>query len=455
MKQRIDVPTLLKDFAAVFKAAGFSCWFVGGAVRDRLLGKPAEDWDAATDATPQQVMGLFRSVIPIGLQHGTVVVRWRGASIETTTLRVDGVYRDGRRPETVQFTSELCEDLSRRDFTINGMAVDPFSGTVIDLFDGLTDLANGLVRAIGDPLVRFAEDGLRPLRAIRFACRFGFSIDGPTLAAIPFSIDQFRKVSVERIREEFSKILLATRPSIGIGLLETTGLLPEFLPELAACRGVGQGGPHRFDVFDHQAQACNATPAELELRLAALLHDIGKPARRVAGPDGGLSFHGHDQLSAEMSGQALRRLKYPNTIISQVTHLVRHHMFDYSADWSDAAVRRFVHRVGLDMVRPLALLRLADMTGARGCPADPRSVLPLLDRVAALQARDQAFTLKDLAIGGDDLAASGWPKGPLMGRVLAELLETVLDDPDLNERERLLAIASRLKGKYGIESTGF
>jgi tRNA nucleotidyltransferase/poly(A) polymerase len=208
----------------VFKRAGFSCYFVGGAVRDRLLGQSAADWDAATDARPEEVIKLFRTVIPTGVQHGTVTVRWQGESIETTTFRVDGDYRDGRRPESVRFTADLLEDLSRRDFTINGMAVDPASGEVVDPFGGREDLAAGLVRAIGDPAARFSEDGLRPLRAVRFACRFGFAIEEATLQAIPAAIDRFRQVSAERVREEWSRILLSAKPSYGIRLLQQTGL---------------------------------------------------------------------------------------------------------------------------------------------------------------------------------------------------------------------------------------
>ena len=448
--KRIDIPRELKEFAEVFTTAGFVCYFVGGAVRDRLLGQPAADWDAATDARPEEVMKLFRTVIPTGVQHGTVTVRWRGKSIETTTFRIDGDYRDGRRPESVRFTADLLEDLSRRDFTINGMAVDPASGEVVDPFCGRKDLADGQVRAIGTPAARFGEDGLRPLRAVRFACRFGFAIENATLQAIPEAMDRFRQVSAERVREEWSKILLSKKPSYGIRLLEQTGLLAEFLPELASCRGVGQGGPHRFDVLDHQAYACDAAPVELSLRLAAVLHDIGKPARRVEGNDGDLSFYGHDQESARLAELVLRRLKYPNSLIAEVTHLVRHHMFDYSSDWTDAAVRRFVNRVGMDMIKPLAALRLADTSGMSGIPADPRRVMPLLDRVAELKAKDQAFGLKDLAIGGKELLELGWPKGPSMGLALSELLEAVLDDPELNKPDRLLAIAGKLKEKYGV-----
>jgi len=450
MAKRVSVPKDLREFAEVFSAAGFACYFVGGAVRDSLLGKPVSDWDAATDAKPEQVRRLFKSVIPTGIQHGTVTVRWRGASIETTTYRVDGEYKDGRRPESVRFTSDLVEDLSRRDFTINGMAVDPRSGDVVDPHGGLADLEIGLIRAIGDPMARFTEDGLRPLRAVRFAARFGFAIDPATLAAIPATLERFRLVSAERIREEFSKILVSDRAGEGVLRLEETGLLAEFLPELASCKGVEQGGPHRYDVFRHLVAACDAAPADIVLRLSALLHDIGKPAKRAEGECGALTFYGHDMESARMVEAALRRLKYPNAVVDDVVLLVRHHMFDYSEEWTDAAVRRFVSRVGLEFVKPLAVLRLADTSGMGHGPADPRSVLPLIERVEALRAKDQAFGIKDLAIGGHELAGIGWPKGPMMGKVLSELLEAVLDDPDLNTKERLLDIAGRLKGKYGV-----
>lgn len=448
--RRIDIPGELQEFAAEFRKAGFSCYFVGGAVRDSLLGRKAADWDAATDAKPEDVVRLFRSVIPTGMRHGTVTVRWRKRSIETTTYRVDGEYVDGRRPESVRFTDDLSQDLSRRDFTINGMAADPRTGEVLDPYGGRDDLRAGIVRAIGDPMARFGEDGLRPLRAVRFACRFGFRIDEATFAAIPATLDRFLKVSAERIREEFSKILLCDTPSRGLGLLESSGLLPGILPELSACRGVSQGGPHRFDLFEHLARSCDASQAELVPRLAALLHDIGKPARRVEAPDGSLSFYGHDLESARLAETALKRLKYPNAVIESASHLIRHHMFDYSDSWTDAAVRRFVARVGLQAVRPLAALRLADMAGVSGEPADPRAVMPLVERVEALVEKDQAFSLKDLALGGDELAAIGWPRGPAMGKLLTELLEAVLDDPELNTRERLLEIAGRLKGKYGL-----
>lgn len=451
MTRRIFIPVDIKDFADVLHRAGHEAFVVGGAVRDSVLGHRVQDWDIATSALPGQVKLLFRTVIPTGIEHGTVTVRWRGHSIETTTFRIDGEYTDGRHPDSVSFSTDLGADLSRRDFTINGMAADPRNGAIIDPENGLADLAAGMVRAIGNPEERFAEDALRTLRAIRFAARFGFRVDPATLAAIPGALTRFGAVSPERIRDEFSKTLVAQGVGQGLSMLLSTGLLASFLPELVACAGVGQGGPHLYDVFSHLVASCQAAPDTVELRLAALLHDIGKPVRRVE-KDGVLSFYGHDQESAALAGQALKRLKYPNAVVDRVVHLIRHHMFDYSEAWTDAAVRRFVARVGYDSIVDLARLRLADSSGMGHGAADPRSVMPLIERVERMKKAEQAFTQRDLAIGGNDLAALGWPKGPSMGKALAELLEAVLDDPELNTRERLSDIARRIMPRYGVDA---
>ncbi len=446
--RRIDIPKSLKDFAQVFTKAGYSCYFVGGAVRDSLLGLPVNDWDAATNARPEEVQKLFKAVIPTGIQHGTVTVRWRDSFIETTTFRLDGKYEDGRHPETVEYSDKLAEDLSRRDFTINGMAADPETGRIIDPYGGLNDLSARLVNAIGDPLERFNEDGLRPLRAIRFASRLGFSISRSTLAAIPLSIPRFKLVSKERIRDEFSKILLSDSAGDGIRRLEDSGLLREFIPELSACKGVLQGEAHHHDVLEHLIQACDMAPKELELRLAALFHDLGKPTRRREQGDGSLVFYGHDTESARLSEEVLKRLKYPNAVIDKVTVLVKYHMFDYSEAYSDAAIRRFVARVGIENVRPLAQLRLADISAMGHGKANPMLLMPLLDRIDSLVAAENAFSLKDLAIDGRDLIALGYKPGPGLGNALAELLELVLDDPDMNDREKLELVAANIKHKH-------
>lgn len=444
------IPPALREYARVFKDAGRQAWLVGGALRDMILGKKVNDWDVATDAPAQEVARMFPRVIPTGIQHGTVTVLWKGLTVETTTFRVDGDYGDGRRPDSVTFTSDIREDLRRRDFTMNSLAYNLETGELLDPHGGREDLAAGLVRAIGDPVERFTEDGLRPLRAVRFASQLDYRIDPGTLAAIPRTLENFRRVSVERVRDELVKILLSPRPSYGLKLLEDTGMLPDILPELSACRGVEQKGFHRFDVLDHSFLSCDGAPDRIELRLAALLHDIGKPAARAEGPDGLPTFHRHEELSARGTEEALRRLKFPNAVIASVSHLVRHHMFAYDDSWGDAAVRRFLARTGPENLEDLLALRLADAYGTTGERPDPRGLDPLRRRVEDLLGRSRALSIKDLAIGGNELAALGVPRGPVMGRILAELLETVLDDPELNTPERLRDIAGRIKGKYGI-----
>ena len=447
---RFSIPQALRDFARVFRDADHAAWLVGGAIRDMVLGKPVNDWDVATDAPAAEVARMFPRVIPTGIQHGTVTVLWKGLTIETTTFRVDGDYGDGRRPDSVTYTPDILEDLRRRDFTMNSLAYNLDTGELLDPHGGREDLAAGIVRAIGDPVERFTEDGLRPLRAVRFASQLNYRIDEATFAAIPRTLDNFRKVSVERVRDELAKILLSPRPSYGLELLEKTKMLPEILPELSACRGVQQKGFHRFDVLDHSLLSCDGAPGRLELRLAALFHDIGKPAARAEGADGFPTFHRHEAESARDAQEILRRLKFPNAVISSVTHLVRHHMFAYDESWSDAAVRRFLARTGPENLEDLLALRLADAYGTTGERPDPRALEPMRRRVEFLLAKSRALSIRDLAIGGHELAALGVPRGPIMGRILTELLETVLDDPELNTPERLTEIASRIKGKYGV-----
>ena len=447
---RLNLPRDILDFATVLSEAGQQVYVVGGAVRDALLGRRVSDYDVATDARPERVIELYRRVIPTGIKHGTVTVLWKGRSIETTTFRSEGGYSDGRRPDAVSFGVGIEEDLARRDFTINAMAWDPIAGRLVDPEGGREDLKAGLVRAVGVPAERFAEDGLRILRALRFATQLGFTIEAGTLAALAAARERIIPVSAERLRDELSKILLAPRPSTGLRLMEETGLIDLVLPELARCRGVEQKGLHRFDVLDHLLAALDFSEARLELRLAALLHDTGKPEAKAFGEDGIPTFHRHEEYSARIAENLLRRLRYPNELVDRVCHLVRQHMFHYEENWSDAAVRRFLARVGQGAMGDLLSLRLADSSAQVGVAADPRGLDTLRRRMEDFVAKEAALGIKDLAIGGNDLAALGFPRGPVMGRILAELLEAVLDDPELNEKERLADIARRIKGKHGL-----
>ena len=425
---------------------------MGGAVRDLFMRRRGGDYDVATDAHPEQVRALYRNAIPTGLQHGTVTVPFAGHHVEVTTFRSESDYRDGRRPERVRFAGAIEEDLSRRDFTINGIALEVPGGRVVDPFDGRGDLARKLIRAIGDAGERFAEDGLRPLRACRFAAQLEFQVDAPTRDAIRPSLGTVRRVAAERVRAEIEAILLAPRPSVGLQLMHDTGLLELLLPELQRCVGVEQRQPPgrpatapEFDVFIHSLATCDASDRELELRWAGLLHDVGKAATLVRGAGGELSFHHHDRESARMAREILERLRSPNALRDGVAHLVAHHMFNYDDQWSDAAVRRFVARVGRDRIDKLLSLRRADQLGRYGEQhrARPSARLTALARrVSAVTERREALTVRDLAVNGNDLLAHlELTPGPVVGILLRQLLEAVLEDPALNRRERLLTIA--------------
>ncbi len=440
-----SIPASLEELARVFRQHGRQCYLVGGAIRDMLLGRPSTDYDIATDARPQEVQGMFRRVIPTGIKHGTVTVLFRGRRFEVTTFRIDREYLDGRRPDSVEFTPSIEEDLRRRDFTVNAIAYDLATRRLLDPHGGRADLHRRLIRAIGDPLERFREDGLRPVRACRFAAQFGFSVEPATFAAIPASLDTVRKVSGERIREELVRLLGAPQPSQGFRLMASCGLLELLLPELASGAGVEQRALHCFDVLEHSLRSCDAAePGNLPVRLAALLHDIGKPAAMRREADGDLSFHGHERLGAELTGGLLERLRFPNQLIQKTCHLIRHHMFNYTEEWSDAAVRRFVARVGEEHLPDLLALRRADQVGTCGDSSPSAALAAFSRRLERVLAAGRALSLRDLAVDGRDLMqALGLPSGPQVGVLLGQLLESVLEDPALNTRETLLEIAGR------------
>jgi tRNA nucleotidyltransferase (CCA-adding enzyme) len=443
--------------------AGFEAHLVGGGIRDLLLGRAPADFDVATSARPEEVVALFGSTfaIPTGLQHGTVTVLvGQGATrhaVEVTTFRGEGAYLDGRRPSSVTYVSSLEEDLSRRDFTMNAVGYDPLAGRLTDPFGGRADLQRKLVRAVGDPVQRFREDGLRPMRAVRQAAQLGFDVDPPTLAAIPETLDVMRKVSAERVRDEMLKLLAAPRPSRGIELMRTTGLLAEALPELLEGVGVTQNRFHKFDVYHHTLSVVDNTRAPADaagpdaqarhalaiVRLGALLHDIGKPRARQPreGAPGEFSFFRHEYVGADMADAICRRWKLSTDDRQRVVAIVANHMFFYTPDWSDGTIRRFVRRVGGDVLGALFALREGDIAG-RGFGEDPEVELgELRRRIADVATQDAALRVTDLAIDGKDvMRILDVAPGRIIGVVLERLLERVLDDPSLNERERLEAL---------------
>ena len=451
---------VLREVADLFAARRREICLVGGAVRDMLMGRSVQDWDLATNALPEEVIAIFRDakpralVIPTGIKHGTVTVHFKNAAMEITTYRTESDYSDGRRPDSVSYAATIEDDLGRRDFCMNAIALRLPGCEIIDPYEGQNDIEAGIIRCVGNPLERFSEDGLRPLRALRFTAQLGFEIDEITLEAIPLCLWVSALVSAERVRDEIEKIICSPQPSRALRLMEDTGLLKLFVPELAACRDIDQKGFHCFDVLDHSLLACDYAAREQyprEVILASLLHDIGKPLVRQASEkdDGAYTFYRHEAESARMTREILGRLRFPNALIANVSHLVEEHMFHYDDTWSDAAVRRFIVRAGEDSLENLYRLRRADAYAMTGVEVSPKFLLPLADRVDRIIAAGNAFSLKDLAVSGKDLIEIGIRPGKTLGVILNQLLETVLDDPASNTREKLLEIAGKLRDKFG------
>jgi len=429
---------------------------VGGTVRDRLLGREGGDWDLATALLPEAVMDRAQAAgvraIPTGLQHGTVTLVEAGRTFEVTTFRGDGAYLDGRRPESVTLGVTLEQDLARRDFTINAMALpaeamerNDWPALLVDPHGGRRDLEAGLIRAVGDPLLRFGEDGLRCLRACRFQAQLGFRIDPDTLAAIPRRLEVAGKVAVERVFVELTKLLRGAEPERGLDALAGTGLLDLWLAELRPMIGCLQNRHHRYPVWEHVLKVVRCAPAEADLRWAALLHDAGKPAARTVDAKGETHFYGHEAISVAMAQTILARLRASHALIRQVTALVRHHGTHPGPDWSDAACRRLLKQLREDDL-PLerwARFRLADQSGkgfgAEPCQAEHEA---LLARLQALAAQRPPLAIQALALDGRELMAlAGRKGGPWLGQLQQFLMEAVLEDPDRNQPGPLRELA--------------
>ena len=458
----IKIPDILKKMNEIFVQHGYKAYLVGGAVRDMLMGKEPHDWDVTTDATPEQVMSIFRKVIPTGIAHGTVTVHFMKNEIEVTTFRTESDYSDGRHPDKVEYTGNIEEDLSRRDFTINAIASYLGDGTITDPFHGRDDIKRKVIRTVGNPLERFSEDGLRPVRAVRFSAQLGFEIERQTLKAIsePEILKKTSGISLERFRDEFLKLMKAEKPSAGLKLMEESGILDIFIPEFKKCRGCIQGdfrGYHQFDVLDHLFYACDGAPASKQnVRLAALFHDIGKPdvKRVIPTPQGDqFTFYNHEAKSQQITKEILFRLKFSNAEIANICHLVVNHMFNYTQDWTDAAVRRFLAKIHEENLEDLYDLRLADIYGMNNAPVrgqDSRTIAllnELKDRISKETEKNSVLSLKQLAVNGKDLMKNGISAGKDLGFVLNQLLETVLEDPSQNEKEQLIKIALNIYKK--------
>ncbi len=440
-------PAPLPEVLARLREGGHAAYLVGGTVRDVLLGRETGDRsaDVATDLTPEEVTRRFARVAPTGLAHGTVTILESGRLVECTTFRREGGYTDARHPDRVEFTTDPLADLGRRDLTVNALAWDPAAAVLLDPHGGALDVERRVLRAVGDPLERFREDALRPLRVARLTATLGMEPDEPlrralAALAVPDSGYAGAAVAAERVREELERMLAAREPSRGFEVLREAGLLVLWLPELARCRGVPQNRFHAFDVYYHSIYTCDAAPSgKLAVRWAALLHDIGKPDTRVE-RDGEGTFYNHQFVSAALADRLLEHLRVPLDRRTRVVHLVREHMFDYRPGWTDAALRRWLRRVGPEHVADLFDLRIADMLGNGLKQGFPVYLEQMRERIERLLAESQVLRVTDLAVDGDDVMRElGLAPGPAVGEALEALLEEVLDDPTRNTRDHLLA----------------
>lgn len=440
----------LSHFSDIFSTNGFSCYLVGGALRNRFAGLKPTDYDFATDASPDEIIKIFHHVIPTGIKHGTVTVVFRGHQFEVTTFRVEGDYSNSRHPDSISFSPSIYEDLKRRDFTINSIAMNLQTGELLDPHNGIQDLKHHRIKAIGNPVERFTEDGLRLMRACRFTAQLNFTIESNTYEALKECKNNLKKVSAERIRDEIIKILESQKPSIAFKIMEESGILGIILPELTKCRGILQKGYHDFDVLDHLYYSCDGGPPEdTILRLACLLHDTGKPLSLSEDETGLPTFYHHEDLSEKLSTEIMQRLRFSGNDTKRVSHLISNHMFNYTEDWTDAAVRRFISKVGVDSINDIFRLRIADQFGMTNKSKNSEHLYKFADRISTLLESDSAFAIRDLAVSGTDLQLeAGLEKGPLIGTILHELLETVLDDPTLNTKKTLLEIANNIRKTY-------
>lgn len=423
---------------AALEAAGYQTWAVGGCVRDSLRGAAPHDWDLCTAARPDQMQAVFAGerVLETGLRHGTLTLLTGGGPIEITTFRTDGGYSDGRHPDGVRFVGSVEDDLARRDFTIGAMAWHPQRG-LCDPYGGLDDLQEGILRAVGDPDARFTEDALRILRGIRFASRLGFAVEPETAAAMRRQADRLHGIAAERVRGELTGLLCGRFAHRTLRMF--TDLIGVVLPELTPMFGCAQRNPHHlYDVWEHSIRAAAQVPADPVLRWAALLHDCGKPACKTVDEQGVGHFYGHPAVSRTIAGQIAHRLRFSSADQDRLLLLVEQH--DRPLGENDKLVRRRLSQIGEARFRDLLALKKGDAVGQGTHPEDVAALLATERRLQAVLQADTCFSLRHLAVKGNDLTALGL-SGPAVGEMLHFLLDAVLDEQAENTREALLALA--------------
>lgn len=438
------IPLPVKRILRRLDKAGFEAYIVGGCVRDMILGRTPHDWDITTDATPDQILAVFKSnqCFEVGKEHGTITVMMNGEPFEVTTYRIDGAYSDNRRPDSVEFTNNLIQDLQRRDFTMNAMAYRPEDGVgLVDPYNGTESLSSGVISCVGKPNNRFAEDGLRILRALRFAAQLGFAIEKDTADSVHKKKYLLDKISKERINAELTKILMSSHCGVPV-LREYSDVIAQVIPEIGAMIGFEQHNPyHEYDVWEHTLHSLDTVPydADLYVRLAVLLHDVGKPIAFTMDGERG-HFYGHPVISGELTHKILTDLKCSNEVIINVTQLVAFHDVVFTP--TKASVKRLLNKLGAEQLRRLFIIRECDIKGQTSFAQKDR-----LDKVKEMREildwiieQEECFQLKDLAINGKDLLAIGIPEGKEIGRILNMCLAYVIDGTVDNTKENLMEI---------------
>lgn len=441
---KIQIPDSVQFIIRTIEEAGYEAYTVGGCVRDSILGRIPDDWDITTSAKPEDVKRLFRHTVDTGIKHGTVTVLINKESYEVTTYRIDGEYEDGRHPKEVNFTSLLSEDLKRRDFTINAMAYNDKDG-IIDLFGGQGDLKAGIIRCVGEPRERFEEDALRIMRAVRFSAQLGYEIEERTEQAIKELAHTLERISVERIQVELVKLLVSDHPEYVLKLYEM-GLTKVFLPEFDAMMETPQNNPHHaYSVGMHTIKAMQHVSNDKVLRLTMLLHDIGKPATKSTDDKGIDHFYGHEVESSKIAKRILKRLRFDNETIDRVSLLIMYHDYGNAVNATPVFTRKFINKVHLQNFPLLLEIKRADVMAQSDFQKDVK-----LEKVVLLKAsyeevieQEMCISLKDLVVTGSDLIAAGMKPGQELGRTLNDLLEVVLENPEMNNKESLMELVKR------------
>lgn len=436
----IKLPNDVEYIINKINKKGFEAFAVGGCIRDSILNRNPNDWDITTNALPEDIIRIFDKTIPTGIKHGTITVVYNNENYEITTYRVDGDYVDSRRPDDVIFVKNIKEDLSRRDFTINALAYNYKDG-LKDYYNGIDDINSEIIKAVGDPLVRFEEDALRMMRAVRFSSQLNFNIDNNTRESIKTLSSNISNISIERVRDEFNKLVIADVKKLN-DLLEL-GLLKEFIPELSNCVKVEQENPyHIYNVFNHTIVSADNIQNRLDLRLTMLFHDIGKRECKSYDKNGIAHFYKHNIKSSDLTQRIMKRMKYDNVIINKVVTLVKHH--DNTIN-SSKSIRKLLSNIGEDNFKDLLLVKKADLLGQ-----NPKYHKEGLEQLKLIESKfkkiikdNNCFSIKDLDITGNEVIDLGVKKGKDVGLVLKYLLDKVIEKPELNNRRDLVILTKK------------